>query len=73
MKIRRSTVAMRNDPYMLILIADSNSKANGNLYIDDKVSFEYRHGKYLYLRITLDNNKIVSTIIDKLATKLKVG
>ncbi|XP_070164073.1 neutral alpha-glucosidase AB isoform X1 [Polyergus mexicanus] len=68
MRIRRSTVAMKNDPYTLIVIADSNGKASNNLYIDDEASFEYRHGKYLYLRITLDNNKITSTLIDKLAS-----
>jgi len=68
MRIRRSTVAMKNDPYTLIVIADNNGKASGSLYIDDEASFEYRHGKYLYLRLLLDGYKITSTLIDKLAS-----
>ncbi|XP_012277240.1 neutral alpha-glucosidase AB [Orussus abietinus] len=68
MRIRRSTVAMKDDPHTLIVIADDKRKASGTLYIDDEVSFEYRHGKYLYLNLTLDGNKLTSTLIDKLAT-----
>ncbi|XP_078047812.1 glucosidase 2 subunit alpha [Augochlora pura] len=68
MRIRRSTVAMKNDPYTLIVIADSDGKANGTLYIDDESSFEYRHGKYLYLKFSLNGNKLTSTFVDKLAS-----
>ncbi|XP_043256915.1 neutral alpha-glucosidase AB [Colletes gigas] len=68
MRIRRSTVAMKNDPYTLVVITDSNGKANGTLYIDDETSFEYRHGKYLYLRLNFEGNKLTSTFIDKLAS-----
>ncbi|XP_012164345.1 neutral alpha-glucosidase AB isoform X1 [Bombus terrestris] len=68
MRIRRSTVAMKNDPYTLIVTTDSAGKANGTLYIDDEASFEYRHGKYLYLRLTFERNKLTSTFIDKLSS-----
>nr|XP_034173391.1 neutral alpha-glucosidase AB isoform X1 [Osmia lignaria] len=68
MRIRRSTVAMKNDPYTLVVITDSAGKANGTLYIDDETSFEYRHGKYLYLKINFQGNKLTSTFIDKLAS-----
>lgn len=68
MRIRRSTVPMKNDPYTLIVIADSDGKANGTLYIDDESSFEYRHGKYLYLKFNLEGNKLTSSFIDKLAS-----
>ncbi|XP_014206129.1 neutral alpha-glucosidase AB isoform X2 [Copidosoma floridanum] len=68
MRIRRSTVAMRNDPYTLVVIADGEGRAQGNLYIDDESSFEYRHGKYLYLRIKLDGKKLTSTFLENLAT-----
>ncbi|XP_035721940.1 neutral alpha-glucosidase AB-like [Vespa mandarinia] len=68
MRIRRSTVAMRNDPYTLIVIGDNNGTASGNLYIDDESSFEYRHGKYLYLKLNFDGIKLTSTFIDKLAS-----
>lgn len=67
MRIRRSTVAMKNDPYTLVVIADNAGKASGTLYIDDEVSFEYRHGKYLYLRLSLDGNNLSSKLLDKVA------
>lgn len=68
MRIRRSTVAMKNDPLTLIVIADDAGNANGTLYIDDESSFEYRHGKYLYLKLTFDGRKLSSVFINKLAT-----
>ncbi|XP_046483150.1 neutral alpha-glucosidase AB [Neodiprion pinetum] len=65
---RRSTVAMKNDPYTLMVIADDDGSATGTLYIDDESSFEYRHGKYLYIRFTLTGYKLTSNFMDKLAT-----
>ena len=67
MRIRRSTVAMKNDPYTLVVIADNQGQAKGNLYIDDEASFEYRHGKYLYLRLKLEGKKLTSSLLQKLA------
>lgn len=67
MRIRRSTVAMKNDPYTLVVIADGEGKATGKLYIDDESSFEYRHGKYVYLRLNFDGKVLSSNYIDKLA------
>ena len=67
MRIRRSTVAMKNDPYTLIVIADKEGKAEGTLYIDDETSFEYRHGKYIYLRFEFENKRLTSNLLQKLA------
>lgn len=67
MRIRRSTVAMKNDPYTLIAIADQQGQAKGDLYIDDESSFEYRHNKYLALRFKLEGKKLTSTFREKLA------
>lgn len=66
MRIRRSSVAMKNDPYTLVVIADNEGQAEGTLYIDDEASFEYRHGKYLYLKLKLDGKKLTSTLMTKL-------
>lgn len=65
MRIRRSTVAMINDPYTLIVIADQQNQAKGNLYIDDESSFDYRNGNYLYLRISFNGKKLTSTFLQK--------
>lgn len=67
-RARRSTVAMKNDPYTLVVIADETGNAEGTLYIDDEASFEYKHGKYLYLKFVLKGDKLTSSFIDKLAT-----
>lgn len=48
-RIRRSAILMHEDPYTLIVAVDGTNQAKGTLYIDDEKSFEYRHGKYLYL------------------------
>lgn len=66
-RIRRSTVAMKDDPYTLIVIADDKGQATGTLYIDDESSFEYRHGKYVYVRFNFDGQNLTATHIDQLA------
>ena len=38
---RRSSYAMKYDPYTLIVAFDSVGKAEGELYIDDGDSYEY--------------------------------
>ena len=68
MRIRRSSVAMKNDPYTLVVIADNLGQAKGSLYIDDEASFEYRHGKYLHLGLKLDGKTLSSRLLQKLAT-----
>ncbi|KAK0168914.1 hypothetical protein PV327_002670 [Microctonus hyperodae] len=66
MRNRRSTVAMKDDPYTLVVIGDDMKKASGTLYIDDETSFEYRQGKYIYLQLFFDRNVLSSKYIDKL-------
>lgn len=67
MRIRRSTVAMKNDPYTLVVIADDQGEAKGTLYVDDESSFDYRLGKYLYLNLHLKGHRLSSALIDKKA------
>jgi alpha 1,3-glucosidase len=68
MRIRRSSVAMKNDPFTLIVIPNQQGLATGKLYIDDEASFEYRHGKYLYLRLLYENKQLTSTLLQKHAS-----
>ncbi|XP_043279145.1 neutral alpha-glucosidase AB isoform X2 [Venturia canescens] len=67
MRIRRSTVLMKDDPYTLVVIAGNDGTANGTLYIDDEVSFKYRHDEYLYLQLTFDGHNLTSKFINKKA------
>jgi alpha 1,3-glucosidase len=42
LRLRRSTMTMRADPYTLYVALDSSNKANGTLYMDDEESFSYK-------------------------------
>jgi alpha 1,3-glucosidase len=44
---RRSSAQMKQDPYTLVVALDSNSKASGELYLDDGETFNYKQGQYL--------------------------
>ncbi|KAL1398870.1 hypothetical protein pipiens_000201, partial [Culex pipiens pipiens] len=57
--VRKSTVAMRGDPFTLLVALDARGHARGELYVDDEQSFEYRYGKYQYLEIEF-YNKVLS-------------
>lgn len=41
LRLRRSTMMMRKDPYTLYVALDANSQAAGKLYMDDEESFGY--------------------------------
>ncbi|XP_063725366.1 neutral alpha-glucosidase C-like isoform X2 [Symsagittifera roscoffensis] len=47
-RIRRSSVLSRDDPLTLIVAPDSKGFAEGDLYLDDEHTFQYRMGKFLY-------------------------
>eukprot|EP00731_Ephydatia_muelleri_P027270 Em0019g143a len=47
MRIRRSSAAMANDPYTLIVALDAQGAAKGQLYVDDGHSLDYLSGAYL--------------------------
>merc|ERR1719499_621560 len=57
---RRSSEAMKNDPYTLV-IAPSKDFASGFLYLDDGKSFDYTKGKYEVRRFEFNQDRIQST------------
>ncbi|KAG0258249.1 hypothetical protein BG011_003404 [Mortierella polycephala] len=44
---RRSSKAMENDPFTLVIALDSNGEATGRIYLDDGESFDYQTGDYI--------------------------
>ncbi|KAL8750297.1 MAG: hypothetical protein Q9199_007155, partial [Rusavskia elegans] len=58
---RKSSALMKFDPYTLVIALDNTGRAEGELYIDDGESFEYRKGAYIHLRFrfssSADENK----------------
>ncbi|KAM9983928.1 hypothetical protein ACTFIY_000650 [Dictyostelium cf. discoideum] len=55
-RVRRSTYQMRDDPYTIRIALDSSKSAQGQLYIDDEHSFDYKKGKFLYRQFTFKDN-----------------
>ncbi|XP_013773829.1 neutral alpha-glucosidase AB-like isoform X2 [Limulus polyphemus] len=48
-RMRRSSSLSHDDPYTLIVALDKTGQfANGNLYIDDGHTFQYKQGEYIY-------------------------
>ncbi|KAF6258577.1 glycosyl hydrolases family 31-domain-containing protein [Scenedesmus sp. NREL 46B-D3] len=77
---RRSTAAMANDPFMLVVALDANGKAVGDLYIDDGRSFAFVKGQYLHRRFIFERGVLTcdgrpqptGTLQGTLASKLLI-
>merc|ERR1712137_29513 len=59
-RARRSSTQMENDPYTLVIALDSKGEAQGDLYFDDGVSFDYQNSKRNYRQFKFSNNQIKS-------------
>lgn len=46
-RVRRSSLAMKNDPFTLRIALSANRDASGFLYYDDGFSYKYKSGQYL--------------------------
>jgi len=57
-RIRRASSLMQNDPYTLVIALDEKGQAQGELYIDDGHSLDYRIGRYITSTITMDGASI---------------
>lgn len=64
-RIRRSSPLMTNDPYTFVVCLDKLNSAEGTVYLDDEKSYNYRKGKYNYLRLAFENDKLSSSYIDE--------
>jgi len=59
-RARRSSRAMRRDPFTLVFALDSQKKAKGDVYFDEGDGYDYQHGAFVYRTFSLDNNQITS-------------
>ena len=46
-KYRRSSMLMKNDPYVIVIAPDTEGRAVGDLYVDDGETFGYQRGEYV--------------------------
>jgi alpha 1,3-glucosidase len=60
-RFRRSSSQMDNDPYTLVVALNSSQEAEGELYIDDGKSFEFRRGSYIHRRFVFSKGVLTST------------
>ncbi|KAG9151688.1 hypothetical protein Leryth_001985 [Lithospermum erythrorhizon] len=62
-RYRRSSMQMEHDPYTLVIALNSSQAAEGEVYIDDGKSFEFKKGAYIHRRFTFANGKLTSSDI----------
>ncbi|XP_023512658.1 probable glucan 1,3-alpha-glucosidase [Cucurbita pepo subsp. pepo] len=59
-RFRRSSTQMVDDPYTLVVALNSSQAAEGELYIDDGKSFEFKQGAYIHRRFVFSGDKLTS-------------
>ncbi|XP_030855177.1 neutral alpha-glucosidase AB isoform X2 [Strongylocentrotus purpuratus] len=59
-RVRRCSSLTVDDPYTLTVALNNAGSANGDLYIDDGHSFDYKQQKYIYRQFTFSANKLES-------------
>lgn len=62
-RYRRSSSQMEHDPYTLVIALNSSQEAEGEVYIDDGKSFEFKEGAYIHRRFSFANGKLTSSDI----------
>jgi alpha 1,3-glucosidase len=68
LRLRRSTMTMRADPYTLYVALDSSKKAKGTLYMDDEESFGYkRSAEFAESTFTADLSGKTATFVNKVS------
>ncbi|KAI1320608.1 hypothetical protein EDD11_000130 [Mortierella claussenii] len=58
---RRSSKAMENDPFTLVIALDSEEKAVGRIYLDDGETFHHEKGDYILREFQVKDGKLTST------------
>ncbi|KAF8932696.1 hypothetical protein BGZ58_006869 [Dissophora ornata] len=57
---RRSSKAMENDPFTLVIALDSEGKATGRIYLDDGETFSYEQGDYILREFRVEDGVLSS-------------
>ncbi|KAF7723698.1 hypothetical protein EC973_001739 [Apophysomyces ossiformis] len=59
-RVRRSSSAMKFDPFTLVVALDHNGDAQGTLYLDDGETYDYESGAYAHTLFTFKNGVLTS-------------
>ena len=57
-RVRRASSLMEKDPITLVIALDEQGYAEGELYIDDGHSNDYKTGRYISSKISMDQSSI---------------
>ncbi|KAF9915500.1 hypothetical protein BX616_006019 [Lobosporangium transversale] len=57
---RRSSKAMENDPFTLVVALSSQGEASGRIYLDDGESYGYQQGDFILREFRVSNGKLSS-------------
>lgn len=60
-RFRRSSTQMEFDPYTLVVALNSSYEAEGELYVDDGKSYDFKEGAFIHRRFTFSDGRISST------------
>jgi len=64
-KLRKSSIAMFDDPYNLIVACDFNQSAFGDLFIDDGHTFNYEKGFFIHRLFKFNGNTLSNQCYSK--------
>lgn len=59
-RFRRSSTQMASDPYTLVIALNHTLEAEGELYVDDGRSYDYKKGAYIHRRFVFSNGRLTS-------------
>jgi len=59
-RFRRSSTQMASDPYTLVIALNHTLEAEGELYVDDGRSYDYKKGAYINRRFVFSNGRLTS-------------
>ncbi|KAM7443658.1 hypothetical protein ABFA07_007550 [Porites harrisoni] len=59
-RVRRCSALMHKDPYTLTLALNSKAEAEGNIYVDDGHTFDYKNGAYVYMKFTFRGGRLIA-------------
>ncbi|GLU12618.1 hypothetical protein SLE2022_292820 [Rubroshorea leprosula] len=62
-RFRRSSTQMVHDPYTLVIALNSSQAAEGELYLDDGKSFDFKQGAYIQRHFVFSNGQLTSSNI----------
>lgn len=59
-RIRRCSALMHKDPYTLTMALNPSAEAEGDLYVDDGHTFDYKNGAYIYMKFSFRGGRLVA-------------